>query len=87
MRVSRWMLQRVNASDRQPAVFYFHPWEIDPGQPRIPGIDRKTRFRHYLNIERMEGRLQALMSDFKWGRMDQVFLRRAAASGLARAAS
>ena len=76
--LSRWMLRRVNAADGQPAVFYFHPWEIDPGQPRIPGIDRKTRFRHYLNIDRMEARLQSLLGDFKWGRMDQLFLHPAA---------
>ena len=74
--LSRWMLRRVNASDRQAAIFYFHPWEIDVGQPRIPGIDRKTRFRHYVNIDRMEGRLQSLLADFEWGRMDHIFLDR-----------
>ena len=73
-RLSRWMLRRVNASDGQAAIFYFHPWEIDVGQPRIPGIDRKTRFRHYVNIDRMEGRLQSLLADFNWGRMDHIFL-------------
>ena len=78
--LSRWMLRQVNAADREAAVFYFHPWEIDPGQPRIAGIDRKTRFRHYVNIHRMEGRLQSLLSDFKWGRMDRLFLNRGAAA-------
>ena len=77
--LSRWMLRQVNTSDGESAVFYFHPWEIDPGQPRIAGIDRKTRFRHYVNIHRMEGRLQSLLRDFKWGRMDRLFLDRAAA--------
>jgi polysaccharide deacetylase family protein (PEP-CTERM system associated) len=77
--LSRWMLRQVNATDGEAAVFYFHPWEIDPGQPRIAGIDRKTRFRHYVNIHRMEGRLQSLLRDFKWGRMDRLFLDRAAA--------
>lgn len=77
--LSRWMLRQVNAGDKESAVFYFHPWEIDPGQPRIDGIDRKTRFRHYVNIHRMEGRLQSLLGDFKWGRMDRLFLDRAAA--------
>ena len=76
--LSRWMLRRVNASDREAAVFYFHPWEIDPDQPRIAGIDRKTRFRHYVNIHRMERRLQSLLRDFKWGRMDRLFLGRGA---------
>ena len=74
--LSRWMLRRVNADDGQAAIFYFHPWEIDVGQPRIPGIDRKTRFRHYVNIDRMEGRLQSLLTDFNWGRMDHIFLSR-----------
>lgn len=76
--LSRWMLRQVNAVDGEPAVFYFHPWEIDTGQPRIAGIDRKTRFRHYLNIHRMESRLQSLLGDFKWGRMDRLFLSRPA---------
>ncbi len=72
--LSRWMIRRVNAADRQAAVFYFHPWEIDSGQPRVPGIDLKTRFRHYVNIGRMERRLDALLGDFRWGRMDHIFL-------------
>jgi polysaccharide deacetylase family protein (PEP-CTERM system associated) len=74
--LSRWMLRQVNGVDGQAAVFYFHPWEIDTGQPRIAGIDSKTRFRHYLNIHRMERRLQSLLSDFRWGRMDRLFLSR-----------
>ena len=76
--VSRWMIGRVNRVDGEAAVFYFHPWEIDPGQPRIPGIDAKTRFRHYVNIARMDRKLQALLADFRWGRMDQIFLQRKA---------
>lgn len=72
--VSRWMLRRVNQQDRESAIFYFHPWEIDVGQPRVAGIDAKTRFRHYVNIPRMERRLQALLGDFRWGRMDEIFL-------------
>ena len=74
--VSRWMIGRVNRADQEAAVFYFHPWEIDAGQPRIAGINAKTRFRHYVNIPRMEGRLQALLRDFRWGRMDDIFLQR-----------
>ncbi|TDP74605.1 XrtA system polysaccharide deacetylase [Roseateles toxinivorans] len=72
--VSRWMFKRVNAADRQAAVFYFHPWEIDTGQPRIEGLDRKSRFRHYVNIDRNYAKLQRLLGDFSWGRMDQIFL-------------
>ncbi|MFZ2293651.1 MAG: XrtA system polysaccharide deacetylase [Polaromonas sp.] len=74
--LSRWMLNRVNTDDREPGIFYFHPWEIDTEQPRIAGISRKTRFRHYVNIDRMEGRLNQLLRDFKWGRMDHIFLDR-----------
>ena len=54
-------------------VFYFHPWEIDPEQPRMPNVGRKTRFRHYVNLGRMEGRVQRLLEDFAWDRMDRVF--------------
>lgn len=72
--LSRQLLRHVNARERQPVVFYFHPWEIDPQQPRVPGIDAKTRFRHYLNLHRMERRVRALLGDFAWGRMDRVFL-------------
>ena len=72
--LSRWMLRRVNSQDAQAAIFYFHPWEIDAAQPRIAGIGAKTRFRHYLNLHRMEDRLDRLLGDFKWGRMDEIFL-------------
>ena len=75
--LSRWMLQRVNQQDRESAIFYFHPWEIDVDQPRISGIDSRTRFRHYVNIHRMEAKLKSLLADFRWGRMDDIFLDRA----------
>jgi polysaccharide deacetylase family protein (PEP-CTERM system associated) len=77
--LSRWMIGQVNRQDRESAIFYFHPWEIDAGQPRVVGIDAKTRFRHYVNIPRMESRLQNLLADFRWGRMDHIFLSRALA--------
>ena len=77
--LSRWMIRRVNEVDRESAIFYFHPWEIDAGQPRVAGIDAKTRFRHYLNIHRMENRLASLLADFRWGRMDDIFLDNASA--------
>jgi polysaccharide deacetylase family protein (PEP-CTERM system associated) len=72
--LSRWMLRTVNRRDGQPAVFYFHPWELDAGQPRMTIADAKTRFRHYLNIGRMPQRLDRLLGDFAWGRMDRIFL-------------
>jgi polysaccharide deacetylase family protein (PEP-CTERM system associated) len=64
--VSRWCLRRVNTVDRQPCIFYFHPWEIDPGQPRQKNISVKTRFRHYVNLSSMERRIRALCKDFHW---------------------
>ncbi|MGI9305364.1 MAG: XrtA system polysaccharide deacetylase [Gammaproteobacteria bacterium] len=70
---SRWAVGRVNKLDKQPAVFYFHPWEIDPQQPRINGISLKARFRHYLNLNSMETRLRRLLTDFRWDRMDKVY--------------
>ena len=71
--LSRWMLRQVNSENNMPGIFYFHPWEIDVDQPRIRGIDQKTRFRHYINIPKMEGRLTKLFTDFSWGRLDHVF--------------
>lgn len=70
----RWALRRVNRDDGQPGVFYLHPWEIDPAQPRQHGISAKTRFRHYLNLNRTEARLHLLLQEFRWGRMDAIFL-------------
>jgi len=72
-RASRWAIERVNRVDRQPAIFYFHPWEIDPQQPRVHGVSAKTRFRHYLNLDRTESRLNRLLSDFRWDCIDRVF--------------
>lgn len=76
--VTRWMIERFNRIEGRSAVFYFHPWEIDPEQPRIEGIDAKTRFRHYVNIGRTEGRIEQLLADFEWARMDELFLPTAA---------
>jgi len=72
--VSRWCLQRVNRVDGQSCVFYFHPWEIDPDQPKQRGVRMKTRFRHYVNLSRMRGRIERLLRDFHWDRMDRIFL-------------
>ena len=72
--VSRWFIQRVNRIDGHPAIFYFHPWEVDPDQPRVGGINAKTRFRHYLNLKHTERRLRRLLADFRWHRVDRVFL-------------
>jgi polysaccharide deacetylase family protein (PEP-CTERM system associated) len=73
-RLSRWSLRRVNAMDGKPATFYFHPWEIDPDQPRVPGPGPKARFRHYLNLKRTGPRLRRLLADFRWDRVDRIYL-------------
>jgi polysaccharide deacetylase family protein (PEP-CTERM system associated) len=72
--LTRWCLNRVNTVDGKPCIFYFHPWEIDPDQPRQRGIGMKTRFRHYVNLSSMERRIRALCKDFQWGRLDHLFL-------------
>ena len=69
----RWALRRVNAADQRAGIFYFHPWEIDPGQPRIAKASLKSRLRHYVKLGTMEQRIERLLGDFRWGRMDEVF--------------
>lgn len=71
--VFRWGLQRVNRTDHLPCIYYMHPWEIDPGQPRITGAPLKSRIRHYLNLSRTEPRLRQLLNDFAWDRVDRVY--------------
>jgi polysaccharide deacetylase family protein (PEP-CTERM system associated) len=65
-------IRAIHADDRRACIFYFHPWEIDPGQPRQAGLSLKSRFRHYANLGRMEGKLERLLGDFAWDRMDRV---------------
>ncbi len=72
--LSRSLIRRVNRTEHRAAVFYLHPWELDPGQPRVAGTSLKTRLRHYLNLHRTESRLRRLLGDFKWGRIDRTFL-------------
>lgn len=67
---SRWAIRQVNHTDGRPAVFYFHPWEIDPQQPRVTGASLRSRVRHYTNLGIMAEKLEQLLGDFAWGRMD-----------------
>lgn len=69
----KWALARVNRQEHRSGVFYFHPWEIDPAQPRVKA-KLKSRFRHYVNLNRMEAKIIRLLDDFEWDRMDRVFL-------------
>jgi polysaccharide deacetylase family protein (PEP-CTERM system associated) len=72
--LSRGALRRATRELNSPCVFYIHPWEIDPDQPRQENASRRSQFRHYLNLSRTEGRLCQLLQDFSWSRMDRVFL-------------
>jgi polysaccharide deacetylase family protein (PEP-CTERM system associated) len=71
--LSKWAFNRVNNQENESGIFYFHPWEIDPEQPRQNGLSLKTRTRHYLNLHRMENRIKRLLTDFKWDTMENVF--------------
>lgn len=72
--VSLRLVHRIRRMEGIPVVFYFHPWELDPGQPRMTGIPMRTRFRHYLNLGRFESRLVRLLRELPWGRMDEIYL-------------
>ncbi len=69
--LSNWAVGRVNREQR-PAIFYFHPWEIDPNQPRPGGAPLKSRLRHYTNLSTMRSKLMKLLREHPWGRMDAV---------------
>lgn len=73
---SKWAFDRINRKENQAGIFYFHPWEIDPEQPRQLGISLKTRFRHYLNLDKMESRIVRLLQDFRWDTMENIFIRK-----------
>jgi polysaccharide deacetylase family protein (PEP-CTERM system associated) len=69
---SSWAIGRVNRAEARPAIFYFHPWEIDPGQPRVPEAPLRSRLRHYSNLSVMEPKLLKLLRAHRWGRTDVV---------------
>ena len=71
--ISRWAIRRVNRVDKQPSIFYFHPWEVDPDQPRVEGLSFRSQFRHYVNLGKTEQRLKRLIREFRWGPMRDVF--------------
>ena len=74
---SRWAIQQVNARNERPAVFYFHPWEIDPEQPRVDNAPLRSKFRHYTGLGKMAGKLSNLLQEFHWSRMDRIAHREA----------
>jgi len=71
--LARRLIRRAAGEHDGPVIFYFHPWEIDVDQPRIDRATRKSKLRHYLNLDQMRGKLSMLCQDFAWGRIDRVF--------------
>lgn len=69
---SRHLISKAAQNIAGPTIFYFHPWEIDAEQPRISGVSRKARFRHYLNLDKMERKIGRLLQDYPWGRIDEA---------------
>ncbi len=69
--LTRYAVRQVNDAGH-PAIFYFHPWEIDPGQPRVTTAPIKSRLRHYTRLDSMAGKLRTLMGNHHWGRTDRV---------------
>ena len=69
--VMRRALARENAAGA-PTIVYLHPWELDPGQPRIDAAPRGAKFRHYLHLDRMRGRLERLLETFRYGTVSEV---------------
>jgi len=63
----------ATAGEGRPGIFYFHPWEVDPEQPRVPACGWKSRLRHYTNLARMSAKVDRLLADFSWDRIDRVF--------------
>lgn len=72
---SRWAIRQVNERDNRPAVIYFHPWEIDPDQPRVANAPVKSKLRHYTKLDVMADKLRRLPKDFRWERLDSVVAR------------
>lgn len=71
-RFSSWAISRVNRQEGRPAIFYFHPWEIDPSQPRVKNAPLRSRLRHYSRLSAMEGKLDRLLRAHPWARTDEV---------------
>ncbi|MFM2410309.1 MAG: hypothetical protein RL481_1137, partial [Pseudomonadota bacterium] len=69
---SSWAIRQVNGDNKRPAIIYFHPWEIDPGQPRVAHAPLKSKLRHYTKLKAMAPKLKRLMHDFRWDRLDAI---------------
>jgi len=70
--LSNWAIGRVNGAEARPAIFYFHPWDMDAGQPRVADAPLKSKLRHYTNLSQMRPKLLKLLKAHRWGRADEV---------------
>ncbi|MBU2869103.1 XrtA system polysaccharide deacetylase [Colwellia sp. E2M01] len=73
--LSKRRIDKYLNAEKQPYSFYFHPWEIDPEQPRVAGAPIKSKLRHYINLSRMEGKIMRLLDDYQWDTMKNVYLK------------
>jgi polysaccharide deacetylase family protein (PEP-CTERM system associated) len=80
---SAWCLRRLARPGAPPPIFYCHPWELDPGQPRVPGLPWRSRCRHYSRQASMAARLRRLLRAFRWQRIDRCYPRPPAATAVA----
>ena len=71
---AEYSIVQNTVKNNSPAVFYFHPWEIDADQPVVAGLSLLSKFRHYINLEKTEKKLEKLLKDFNWNRIDKIFL-------------
>lgn len=72
--LSKRRIDKFYQQEKQPYSFYFHPWEIDPQQPRVKDAPLKSKIRHYINLSAMEGKLEKLLQDYQWSTMKDVYL-------------
>ena len=81
--VTRWLMRKCNEQGR-PVIFYVHPWEADPGQPRVSGMPWSARFRHYNNLEATEERLERLLGDFSFTSARKLIAERSSSANATR---
>jgi len=85
--ITHHLLSRINRTEERPFMFYCHPWEIDPGQPRMPGGSPISRFRHYVNLATTEQKLNRFLKDFAFGPIERALSHAAAPSAIPIAAT
>jgi hypothetical protein len=67
-------LKRINEKEKKPFIFYLHPWEIDPEQPRVYGVSSRSNFRHYVNLDKTQSKFKKLLSDFRFSTIRQLLI-------------